>query len=102
VSEPTSEQTPWVETLRDDTGVPETVYLTRSASQTTDDGWLVTSLDVESRRPLAVGDRLIALDRDTPDEFLVEVVAVEDTDQVEIATLPRTFPAASWRSASGT
>ena len=61
----------------DGDGTPETGYLTRSPALTTDDGWLATSLDVGSRRPLAVGDRLVALDRDSPDEFLVEVVAVD-------------------------
>ena len=66
-------------TLTDERGAPETVYLTRSAAQTTDDGWVVSSLDVGSWRPLAVGDRLVALDRDSPDEFLVEVVRVEET-----------------------
>lgn len=66
-------------TLRDADGAPETVYLTRSPSETTADGWLCTSLDVGSWRPLAVGDRLVALDRDSPDEFLVEVVEVDET-----------------------
>jgi hypothetical protein len=61
--------------LRDADGAPETVYLT--PSQTTPDGWLVTSLDVGSWRPLTVGDRLVALDRTSADEFLVEVDAVE-------------------------
>jgi hypothetical protein len=66
-------------TLRDADGAPETVYLTRSPAQTTEDGWLVTSLDVGSWLPLAVGDRLVALDRDSSAEFVVEVLEVLDT-----------------------
>ena len=58
-------------TLFADDGAPETVYLTRSTSQRTN-GWFVTSLDVGSGQPLAVGDRLVALNRDSPDEFLNE------------------------------
>jgi hypothetical protein len=63
--------------LRDEDGAPETVYVTRR--QATDDGWLVPSLDVGSWRPLAVGDLVVALDRDSPDEFLVEVTEVVST-----------------------
>jgi hypothetical protein len=64
-------------TLWDEDGAPETVYLTRSPSNTTDDGWLITSLDAGSWRPLSVGDRVVALDRDSRDEFVVEVRRVE-------------------------
>lgn len=78
MSSPESEPTPG-RILRDDEGVPETVYLTHPASQTTQDGWWVTSLDVGSWRPLAVGDSVVALDRGSPAEFLVEVVEVENT-----------------------
>lgn len=60
----------------DDDGAPATVYLTRSSASVTEDGWLVTSLDVGDWRPLHVGDRLVALDRDSSDEFLVEVIEV--------------------------
>lgn len=60
-------------------GRTETVYLARPQSQTTDDGWVVSSLDVGSWRPLTVGDRLVALDQESRDEFLVEVVQVDDT-----------------------
>lgn len=66
-------------TIWDSDGDPETVYVKRVPAQTTDDGWLVTSLDVGTWRPLHVGDRLVALDYDSPDEFLVEVTAVEIT-----------------------
>lgn len=66
-------------TIFDDDGVPETVYLSRSPALVTDEGWLVSSMDVGSWRPLNVGDRLVALDRDTPDEFLVEVADVTAT-----------------------
>lgn len=64
-------------TLWDDAGVPETVYLRQLPSLTTEDGWLVSSLDVASWRELAVGDRVIALDYDSRDEFLVEVADVD-------------------------
>lgn len=76
--EPESAPTPW-RMLRDDEGVPETVYLTHPASQTTQDGWWVTSLDVGSWRPLAIGDCVVALDKGSPDEWLVEVVELEHT-----------------------
>ena len=66
----------------DDDGAPETVYLTMSTAETTEDGWWVTSLDVVSWRPLAVGDRVVALDRDSPAEFVVEFVEVEHLDEV--------------------
>lgn len=63
-------------TLRDDDGAPETVYVNLGSQ--TEDGWLATSLDVGSWRPLVVGDRLVALDRASPAEFLVEVVGVDE------------------------
>lgn len=66
-------------TLFDDDGAPEMVYLNHPRSQTTPDGWWVTSLDVGSWRPLSVGDRVVALDRESPDEFLVEVAEILDT-----------------------
>lgn len=66
--------------------MPETVYLTRSPALVNDEGWLATSLDVGSWRPLNVGDRLVALDRDSSDEFLVEVSEVtSDLDEVTYA-----------------
>jgi hypothetical protein len=63
-------------TLRDDAGAPETVYV-NVGSQTPDGRWLATSLDVGSWRPLSVGDRVVALDRNSPAEFLVEVEQVD-------------------------
>lgn len=62
--------------LRDDDGAPEAVYLS-SAQPRTDGGWLVTSLDVGSWRSLVVGDVLVGLDRNSPAEFVVEVIHVE-------------------------
>lgn len=64
--------------LRDSNGAPEALYLADLSTLATDEGWMVTSLDVGSWRPLAVGDRVVALDRDSSAEFLVEVAAVED------------------------
>lgn len=55
------------------------MYLTRSPSQTIKDDWRVTTLDVGWWRGLSVGDRIVALDRDLPDEFLLEVAEVELT-----------------------
>lgn len=68
-----------VPTLWDADGAPETVYLAQSSPDGPDEGWVITSLDVGSWRPLEVGDRLVALDRNSPAEFLVEVVEVEAT-----------------------
>jgi hypothetical protein len=62
--------------LWDEDGSPETVYLTRVPDQTTADGWLVPSVDVGSWLPLEVGDRVVALDKSSPDEFLVEVAEI--------------------------
>jgi hypothetical protein len=63
--------------LWDEDGVPETVYLPGLSASATEDGWMATSLDVGSWRPLGVGDRLVALDSSSPAEFLVEVVDIE-------------------------
>jgi hypothetical protein len=62
--------------LRDSNEAPETVYVS-SALPDADGGWLVTSLDVGSWCPLTVGDRLVALHRSSPAEFVVEVVEVD-------------------------
>jgi hypothetical protein len=64
-------------TVFDDNGQVETVYLTRVPGQTTDDGWIVPSVDVGAWTPLEVGDRVVALDKLGADEFLVEVTAVD-------------------------
>ena len=64
-------------TLFDAEGAPETVYLLPSPANETADGWVVTSLDVGSWVPLSVGDRVVALDSSSRDEWLVEVAAVD-------------------------
>ncbi|MDP3890491.1 hypothetical protein [Nocardioides sp.] len=71
MSDPFPEPTVW------DGDAPETVYLTRSPSNTTAEGWVITSLDVGSWQPLNVGDIVVALDRNSQDEFVVEVAEVD-------------------------
>lgn len=66
--------------LRDGDGTPETVYIAGVGSHTTAEGRVVSSLDVGSWRPLAVGDCVVALDRDSRAEFLVDVVDVTVAD----------------------
>lgn len=63
--------------MRDSEGAPQTVYLVHREGQTTGDGWRIASLDVGSWIPLNAGDRLVALDVRSSNEFVVEVVAVE-------------------------
>lgn len=68
-------------TLFDDDGAPETVYLSQPSAQATEDGWVVSSLAVGSWQPMAVGDRIVALDQTSQDEYLVEVIEVVATGE---------------------
>mgnify|MGYP001111824707 CR=1 FL=1 len=68
-------------TLFDDGGEAEWVFV---GSRPTEEGWLASSLDVVTYRPLSVGDRVVALDFEGPDRFLVEVVAVTNIGSTEV------------------